>query len=370
MDRNLTEVEVWCRTPRAAVEQYSTLKVPCRIVSFPRFSAVPRLSRNLYTLIQAKLNQYRTRAEFKELVRAATTRFDVVHANQESLFLLTAALRRRTNVPIVMHMRTVGVVGAFARMQARSISRSVDRLVFITENEHNAWMQLGLRTLNYHVIYNIATPPPYDVVPHPSVPTTPLLRVACLSNYAWVRGVDRLIDVAAELKLQGRTDVHFVIAGDVLLRGSLPGSLGRIAARGGTLVDYAASIGVSKLFTFLGYVNRPERVLAACDIVARPSRGNDPWGRESLEALAAGKPVVCTGTYQRFVEDGVTGIVQRTYSPTAFAGAIVRLADDPGLRRRLGTEGRRRIATLCNGQERAEDLRRVWEGAASGRMSA
>ena len=367
MERRCIEPEVWCGCNGPSVERYGNLGVPCRVVSFPRFSTLPRVSRNLYALCRAKLGQLHARPAFKELVRAVTTRFDVVHANHESLFLLASALRRRADAPLVMHMRTIVEPGAFARWQARSIARSAAQVVFITENEREAWERLGLRTPAARVIYNIAVPPPEGVSPHPAIPSDTRLRIACLSNYAWIRGVDRLVEIAAELKSRGRSDVLFVVAGDMRLRGSLLGTLGRIAARGGTLADYAASNGVSDMFAFLGPVDEPERVLAACDVVARPSRGNNPWGRETLEALAAGKPVVCTGKYQRFVEDGVTGIVSPDYDRSAFADAIIRLADDSTLRHRLGAAGRRRVATLCDGPARAEDLLAVWAMAAASR---
>ena len=365
MDRSRIEPEVWCGSSGPAVKRYRDLGVPCRVVSFPRFTTLPRLSRNLYTLCRAKLGQMCARSVFKELVRTVTTRFDVVHANHESLFLLASTLRGQAAAPLVMHMRTIVEPGAFARWQARSIARSADQVVFITENEREAWERLGLRTPAPRVIYNIAVAPPADVSPYPAVPSDARFRVACISNYAWIRGVDRLVEVAAELKSRGRSDVLFVVAGDMRLRGSLPGALKRIKARGGTLAHYAASERVGDMFAFLGRVDEPERVLAACDIVARPSRGNNPWGRETLEALAAGKPVVCTGVYQRFAEDGVTGIVSPDYDRAAFADAIIRLADDPALRRRLGAAGRRRVAALCDGPARAEDLRAVWATAAA-----
>ena len=369
MDRSRIEPEVWCGSSGPAVKRYGDLGVPCRVVSFPRFTTLPRLSRNLHALCRAKLAQLCARPAFKELVRAVATRFDVVHANHESLFLLASVLRRQVDVPLVMHMRTIVVPGAFARWQARSIARSADQIVFITENEHEAWERLGLRTPTPRVIYNIAVALPAEVSPHPAVPSDNRLRVACLSNYAWIRGVDRLVEIAAELKSRGRTDVLFVVAGDMRLHGSLRGALGRIKSRGGTLADYAASNRVGDMFAFLGRVDEPERVLASCDIVARPSRGNNPWGRETLEALAAGKPVVCTGVYRRFVENGVTGIVSPDYDCAAFADAIIRLADDPALRHRLGTAGRRRVATLCDGPARAEDLRAVWTTAAACRAA-
>ena len=370
MDLNRIAPEVWCGRDGPSMKRYEELGIPCHVVSFPRFRALPRASRNLYALCRAKLGQIRTRAAFEELVLSATMRFDLVHANHESLFLVATALRQRTDVPLVMHMRTIVVPSAFARWQARSIARSADRVVFITENEREAWERLGLRTPTPPVIYNIAVAPPASVSPHPAVPSDTRLRVACLSNYAWIRGVDRLVEVAGELKSRGRSDMLFVVAGDMRLRGSLPGELGRIKGRGGTLADYAASNGVSDMFAFLGPVDEPERVLASCDIVARPSRGNNPWGRETLEALAAGKPVVCTGAYQRFVEDGVTGMVSPDYDRAAFASAIIRLADDPALRHRLGAAGQQRVAALCDGPARAEDLRRVWATAAARRAAS
>ncbi|MDP7604971.1 MAG: hypothetical protein QF546_14155, partial [Alphaproteobacteria bacterium] len=42
---------------------------------------------------------------------------------------------------------------------------------------------------------------------------------------------------------------------------------------------------------------------------------------------------------------------------------ILRLADDRELCRRLGDAGRERIATLCNGPERAAQLLEVWQQA-------
>jgi len=111
-------------------------------------------------------------------------------------------------------------------------------------------------------------------------------------------------------------------------------------------------------------VDEPERVLVACDAVARPSRDNNPWGRETIEALAAGKPVVATGTYDRFVEDGVTGLLQADYVPEVYASALTRLADDRTFCARLGGEGQRRVATLCNGPARAADLLGIWTAAA------
>ena len=103
------------------------------------------------------------------------------------------------------------------------------------------------------------------------------------------------------------------------LRGSLPGDLGRMAKRGGTLKDYFETLGLRRFFLFLDYVSDVEPVLEGCDILIRPSRGNDPWGRDVIEAMAHGKPVIATGSYDRFVEDGINGYFFSEYDSQAIA---------------------------------------------------
>jgi glycosyltransferase involved in cell wall biosynthesis len=364
LDRNRVSSEVWCGREGPIQARYRALDVPCRTVSWPRYSALPRLSRNLLGWGRAKLGMIRARPMLGELAATADQRFDIVHLNHESLFLIGDWLRRRTGAALVQHIRTLVAPSAFARGQARTIGRTADRAVFITENEHRFWTAQGLDRCPGTVVYNIVGAPGDTIVPHPAVPIDTRFKVACISNYAWVRGVDRLIDIAAALRDRGRLDILFVVAGDMRLKGSLPGELGRIARSGGTLADYADARGVASMFVFPGHVAEPESILVACDAVARPSRNNDPWGRETLEALAAARPVIAVGTYDRFVETDTTGVLLPDYNPSAFAEALLAFADNRPWCKKLGVTGQRRIMALCNGAARANDLLNIWSQAA------
>ena len=358
MDREAVSPEVWCFREGPIQARYEALGIRCRVTGpLPRYSALPRPSRNLLAIGRTQVAMRRARSMLGEL-EGATQRFDVIHHNHESLCLVAARLRRRSRLRQVMHLRTNVAPSLFARWQARTIARAADHAVFITENEPDSWHGHGLAVPRESVLYNIARLPGERASPDPRIPQDFRTRVACISNYAWVRGIDRLVDVAGALRRRGRYDVLFVLAGGMRLRGSLPGELGRFT----TLQDYAAARGVADAFLFLGHVAKPEEVLRACHITARPSREDNPWGRETLESLALGRPVVATGSYDRFVEDGVTGSLLPAYDVDAFADAILRLADDAALRDRLGKAAQTRIADLCDGRARAADLLAIWQG--------
>jgi glycosyltransferase involved in cell wall biosynthesis len=78
---------------------------------------------------------------------------------------------------------------------------------------------------------------------------------------------------------------------------------------------------------------------AAFTILPSACHENQPYG--ALESLAAGRAVIATkvGGLPEIVRDGKTGLIVPPASPTALAGAIRGLWDDPELSGRLGTNG-------------------------------
>jgi len=363
MDREAVSPEVWCARAGPIQPRYAALGIPARVMAgMPRHSALPRWSRNLWSLAQYAARWPRARPFLADLSRAAAN-VDLIHLNHESLHGVAVWLRQKfPHLPLTMHVRTMTELGAVSSWQARRMARACSGLIFITENEQvrfHAHLH-GQSRAAETVIYNIATPMP-AATPHPAVPQDGRLVIACLSNYAWIRGVDRVVDLAAALREAGRRDVLFVMAGTMKLPRSLPGMLGEVARAGGDLRDYAARRGVADNMLFLGHVAEPERVLAAADLLIKPTREDNPWGRDIIEALAAGRPVLSVGRYQRFVEDGVTGILQPVFDAPALAARIAQLADNREEIRRMGQAGAERVASLCDGAARSRDLLQFWQ---------
>lgn len=96
---------------------------------------------------------------------------------------------------------------------------------------------------------------------------------------------------------------------------------------------------------FEGRVERVADLLAACDLVALPSRA-EGLGVAALEAMAAGRAVLATrvGGLGEAVVDGETGLLVESESVPALRAALTRLAADGALRAQLGAGGRARVA--------------------------
>ena len=111
----------------------------------------------------------------------------------------------------------------------------------------------------------------------------------------------------------------------------------------------AEELGVAGRVQFAGDVPAAELPFyyAACDVFVLPSsERSEAFGLVQLEAMAAGKPVVCTelGTGTSFVNvDGETGFVVPARDPRALASAITNLIDDDRLRVQMGAAGRARV---------------------------
>ena len=366
IDREKVAAEVCCRKAGPIMARYEKEKIPVRIVpEMPAISSLQKFSRNLFVYARFFLQDWRRSRKFRnELLEDLSEHFDLVHCNHEALFLLANWLRGRSGIPITFHIRTNLHDTVWARYQVGVIARTANRLVFITENERSRFQYLLGAEISGSVIYNPAPPPAADIEPFKFPEQESRYKIACLSNYSWNRGIDRLIDIAEALLERDQRNVFFVVAGNMSLPRSLPGQLGRIARSGGTLEDYAEARGVAGMFQFLGHVDEPERVLAATDALIKPTRENNPWGRDIIEALAMARPVITLGSWDRFVRNGETGILHDQFDAVAMAEDISTLAADRAHSASMGAAGRRRVAELCDPPSSAADLANIWRAAA------
>lgn len=128
--------------------------------------------------------------------------------------------------------------------------------------------------------------------------------------------------------------------------------------------------GIAEHVTFAGVLSHEETAecLATADVALVPSvvaRDHDREGRPTvvMEASASAVPVI--GTYHAgipgTVDDGETGFLVPERDVEALAGRLIRLLDDPALRRRFGQAAREKMEHEFDLHDRVRALERHYD---------
>ncbi|HET6897606.1 MAG TPA: glycosyltransferase, partial [Vicinamibacteria bacterium] len=197
---------------------------------------------------------------------------------------------------------------------------------------------------------------PVHVIPNGVMPLDPI--------EARRAGPDRPLVIGTLARLDPRKKVHELLDALAKANGRMPPHVLRIGGgveRG--CGDYAAELRAranGSPVEWVGEVGDPHPFLRELDLFALIA---EPAGcpNASLEAMAAGLPVVATGVggMAEQIVEGVTGHVVPAGDTDALADALVRLAHDAAARARLGQAGRERVRTDFSLDAMVASYRRV-----------
>jgi glycosyltransferase involved in cell wall biosynthesis len=150
--------------------------------------------------------------------------------------------------------------------------------------------------------------------------------IFALGRHVYYKGFDVLIEAMQHV------DAQLILGGDGPLKSALQ--------------QQAELLGITHKVTFTGSI--PEADLAAyfnaCDVFCLPSvEQSEAFGLVQLEAMACGKPVVCTqlnNGVNVVNQAGVTGLAVPVRDATALAVALNQLLSDDALRSKLGAQAK------------------------------
>jgi glycosyltransferase involved in cell wall biosynthesis len=124
------------------------------------------------------------------------------------------------------------------------------------------------------------------------------------------------------------------------------------------LKKLASDLGIKEKVQFKGYIQNEKlpEIMENFDIFVMPSTENsETFGVSAVEAQAMEIPVIASdgGGVSEAILDGKTGIVVEPKNVQKLSQAILKLIENPGLRRKMGKAGRRYVLANYDIEENA-----------------
>ena len=282
--------------------------------------------------------------EGKALVRRHGIR--VLHSNSAAPLQWLLPVARSLRLPLLGHLH----IDYLRRSRFVLLQHQADLLVGVSRQVIEDYRRDGMAENKLRVIYNgidtkrLNSRSGCSVRQELGIPVDAVV-VAVVGSLIWRKGQDLLLHALARAKDH---PIFAVLIGDGPDRPAL--------------TALAESLGLADRVRFTGFLDHVANVLLASDIVCLPSRA-DAFGLVLAEAGYLELPVVATaiGGIPEVVVHGETGLLTAPEDPSALAEALVRLADSPGLRRRLGLAGHKRVVDIFSVEHMARSFEDAYE---------
>lgn len=284
----------------------------------------------------------------------------IIHSNGVPGFQPAGYAAQLLRIPAVVHVR--------GRLENYSwfVKPGFHTALFVSQNLLDYAMEQDRKA------FGLATQVVYDGVVLPPLPSEDE-RVARLSELqvpidvpsvvlsgqvVEIKGIWEYIEAARMLTAAGVSATWVVLGDDLLGKGET-----RRKAE-----DAVSAAGLTDRFRFLGFRRDAPALIPLFDIAAVPSH-QEPLGNASLEAMAAGRPVVGSrvGGIPEMVVDGQTGFLVPPRDASALAAALGRLIQDRATRTQFGKAGRDRAASVFSVAAHAARVQGIYDEALSRR---
>ena len=262
-------------------------------------------------------------------IAAHAAAFDVLYANSQKAFVVTAIAGWLSKRPVVWHLRDILAAPHFSGPNVRAVvwlaNRIASRVIANSDATARAFTAAGGDARLVRVVHNGIDAGPFDAV-------TDQAAHACRAELHVPRAVPLVVHVGRFHHWKGqqvllRALVHAPRVHAWIVGAALFGE----EAFAAELRAACTRLGLDGRVQFLGIRTDIPLLMKAADVVVHTSVYPEPFGRVVVEGMLAGRPVIASrgGGVGEIVTDGETGWLVPPDQPEALAVAINRVIDDP-----------------------------------------
>ncbi len=291
--------------------------------------------------------------------------YDCVHVNSLTLFPLTWVLplvfrKQKKRPKVIWHLRELlnpGLIFPVRKMIVRMLCKQADHIIAISENEAEPFRQHP----SIEVVYNTIPSKWVGVETQNRESNSGVIKIVMASALSPAKGILEYLEAADKL-CKRYSNVYF----DLYTPNAPVSFLSKFPANPETesgvnkMLESVRSIALSERVRWnFGCSITPE-LYREYSVYVRPDRAACPWGRDIIEAMWMGMPVIATGDYDGFVGHGVTGFLIPPGDVTALEEKLAMLIEDASLRDSMGNAAQEKAFAMFSPDTHAQKIQRAF----------
>ena len=263
-----------------------------------------------------------------KLVAQRSKAFDLIHANNQKGFVVSAIAKLFGGAPVVWHLHDILTADIFSstnrRIAVTLANWFATRVIVNSKATGEAFVAAGGKRELLRIVYNGFDGEVFDRIDSDRAQSlrselgipSDLPLVGMFSRLSYWKGQHILLEAASKLP-----DVHVLLVGDALFGE---------AEYTEKLKNIAAQPSLQGRVHWLGFRQDIPELMKACDAIAHCSTAPEPFGRVIVEAQLAKRPAIATigGGTNEIIENGVTGLLIPPNNSQLLADAMQQIFSD------------------------------------------
>jgi len=302
-------------------KKYKRINVKVYYLKIPTITSLAKLSSNILYLIKFFIKflifNFKNKKFYKFL-----NKFDNIHLNHENLYWLLRAIKLRTNIKVSMSIRTILKKSFFSILQSNIINNYADKKLFISRINLKKFNELSkIMKKNNFILENFYLEKTKSAQFIKKKCFKKNLTIISVSNYSYDRGLDRIIDIAKLIQNGKIKNINFIFLGDYKIKSFKNFFVNK---ENYNLKNLAKKNNL-KHVKILGHKKNVFKFLNDSNILLYLPRTDSSWGRNIIESLSNGVPVIATGKTNILIKSGINGYFLRKYDKNKIFNIIKKL---------------------------------------------
>jgi len=313
------EISVILKKHSHIVKKYKNLKVKVFYLEIPTITSLKKLSSNIISYFKYffKLTIFiiKNQEFFKKL-----NKYDYLHLNHENLFWILKLIKIYNNkIKISISVRTILERNIFSKIQINLINNEANKKLFITKrNFYEFNYQVNKKKTNNFILENfdLSRQPQNKFLNKKNKSSN--LNILSISNFSLDRGVDRIVKIAEKLNNEGFKNIKFNILGDY----NINSWKNIFKTKESYDLKYFVQQRKLKNINVLGHKSNTLKFFKKNHILLYLPRNDSAWGRNIIEALNNGLPVITLGKTNNLIINKKNGYFFNNFKETLIIKTI------------------------------------------------